>query len=82
MTNYEKLTTALSKVRLEQTLYAEYPSQKRWIQALEGQKSEHTIGSLAEIWEVGLSEAATHVQRLVEIGFIEERGDRSEEPTY
>lgn len=71
----------VSTVRLEQTLYAEYPTEKPWIQALEGEKTEHTLGTLADIWDVSEAEAQGRAQRLVEIGFIEERGDR-DAPTY
>ncbi|MDQ6525133.1 hypothetical protein RB608_16045 [Nocardioides sp. LHD-245] len=71
----------VSKVRLEQTLYAEYPTEKPWIQALEGEKTEHTVGTLGEIWSVSHTEAQARAQRLVDIGFIEERGDR-DSPTY
>jgi hypothetical protein len=67
----------VSKVRLEQTLYAEYPVEKPWIQALEGQKTQQTVQSLAEIWEVEVAEAASRTQRLVEIGFLQELGDQS-----
>lgn len=71
----------VSRVRLEQTLYAEYPTEKAWIQALEGEKTEHTVDTLAEVWDVEGHEASVRSQRLVEIGFIEERGDR-DAPSY
>lgn len=71
----------VSTTRLEQTLYAEYPTEKPWIQALEGERTEHTITSLAEIWHVPEADAGSRAQRLVEIGFIEERGDR-DAPTF
>lgn len=71
----------VSTVRLEQTLYAEYPTEKLWIQAMEGEKSEHTFGSLSRIWGVPASETAQRAQRLVDIGFLEPRGGR-QSPTY
>jgi hypothetical protein len=71
----------VSQVRLEQTLYAEYPVEKPWIQAFEGEKTEHTPESLAEMWGVTPAEASPRAQRLVEIGFLEQRGDR-DAPTY
>lgn len=67
----------VSFVRLEQTLYAEFPASKPWIQELEGEKTEHTPESLADIWGVDESEAIERAQRLVDIGFMEQRGDRS-----
>ena len=66
----------VSQVRLEQTLYAEYPAAKPWIQALEGEKTEHTADSLSSLWNVTVAEAVTRAQRLVEIGFLELRGER------
>lgn len=71
----------VSAVRLEQTLYAEYPKEKPWIQALDGGKTEHTTESLADIWEIVATEASIRAQRLVEIGFLEQRGD-NDAPTY
>jgi hypothetical protein len=66
----------VSQVRLEQTLYAEYPVTKPWIQAFEGEKTEHTAASLADLWGVDSDEAMSRAQRLVEIGFLEQRGER------
>jgi len=71
----------VSSVRLEQTLYAEYPGEKPWVQKLEGEKTEHSVATLAEVWGVNGPEAATRAQRLVEIGFLEERREK-EEPTF
>lgn len=63
----------VSKIRLEQTLYAEYPSEKAWVQAFEGQRTEHTLESLADMWEVELDVAQPRAQRLIDIGFLEPR---------
>lgn len=71
----------VSRTRLEQTLYAEYPTEKPWIQQLEGQKTEHTASSLAEIWNVSVPDATYRAQRLRDIGFFELRGSK-EEPAY
>ena len=40
----------VSKVRLEQTLYAEHPEKKPWIEKLRGEKTLHTPDTLAAIW--------------------------------
>jgi hypothetical protein len=40
----------VSKVRLEQTLYAEYPVYKDWIEKLRGEKTLHTPDTLANTW--------------------------------
>lgn len=66
----------VSQVRLEQTIYAEYPTQKPWIQALDGEKTKQTASTLADIWSVDVSTAASRAQQLVDIGFLEERGDK------
>jgi hypothetical protein len=71
----------VSQTRLQQTLYAEYPVEKPWIQKLEGQKTEQSVLSLAEIWDVSISEATVRALRLREIGFFEQRGSR-DEPSY
>jgi len=71
----------VSRTRLEQTVYAEYPTEKPWIQKLEGQKTEQSLISLAETWNVTPQEAGSRAQRLRDIGFFELRGSR-EEPTF
>lgn len=70
---FKEALKPVSQVRLEQTVFAEYPEEKPWIQALEGGKSEHTEGSLAILWEVRDSEALKRATRLIEIGVLEER---------
>jgi hypothetical protein len=68
----------VSKTRLEQTLYAEYPTLKTSIERLDGGKSEHNRESLSEAWSVSETEAAVRAQRLVEVGFFEQRGSKLE----
>lgn len=72
---------SVSKYRLEQTLYAEYPQYKALISVLSGEKSEQTAATLAGIWDVSESEALAIAVELVEIGFFEQRGSR-EQPSY
>jgi hypothetical protein len=71
----------VSRVRLERTLYAEYPDVKPWLERLERERTEHTTQTLAEIWALDESEAASRAERLVEIGFFERRGTK-QNPTY
>jgi hypothetical protein len=71
----------VSKVRLEQTIYAEYPEVKDHLEALRREKTTQTIESLAEIWAVSPDEAQSIASRLVEIGFFERRGDK-DHPSY
>ncbi len=72
---------SVSKYRLEQTLYAEYPQYKKLISVLSGEKTEQTAATLAGIWGVSEGEALANAARLVEIGFFEQRGSR-EQPSY
>ena len=66
----------VSRVRLEQTIYAEYPEIKGRITALEEEKTEHTPETLASIWGISVDETKIVATRLVEIGFFEARGDK------
>jgi hypothetical protein len=68
----------VSKARLEQTIYAEYPSLRNPIDRLDGGKSEYNVQSLAELWGVTLDESLVQAQRLVEIGLFEERGSKDQ----
>jgi hypothetical protein len=71
----------VSKVRLEQTLFAEYPKLKAWLEMLAGEKTEQTPVTLARIWRVEEAEALTIATQLEEIGFFEARGSK-EEPAF
>lgn len=71
----------VSKVRLEQTMFAEYPSQKPWVEKLRGAKTAQWADSLATIWGVTDEEAAVKAKELVAIGFFELRGSR-DTPEY
>ncbi|MGH7984064.1 MAG: P-loop ATPase, Sll1717 family [Candidatus Udaeobacter sp.] len=73
---FKEAMREVSRVRVEQTIYAEYPEVKPWIEAIEGEKTEQSIESLAELWNVNKQEAATRAQRLVDIGFFEALGKR------
>lgn len=63
----------VSKVRLEQTLYAEYPGLKSYCEKLRGDKSAQTPESLASIWTVDRTDAIITARTLVDVGFFEER---------
>ena len=67
----------VSRVRLEQTLYAEYPDLRPRMRDLYEQKTSQSTQSLAEIWRVDEGEALDRARKLVSIGFFEERGDRA-----
>lgn len=71
----------VSKVRLEQTLYAEHPEKKPWIEKLRGEKTLHTPESLAAIWDTSAQLATAHALELAAIGFFEVRGSK-QAPSY
>ncbi|MCE9610482.1 MAG: hypothetical protein K8R23_09845 [Chthoniobacter sp.] len=71
----------VSQVRTEQTVYAEYPDVKPWLEALRGGKTEHAISTLSEHWGVKADEAQNRVQRLLEIGVFEALGSKAS-PRY
>lgn len=66
----------VSKARLEQTIYAEYPQWKEKIGALEEKRTEQTAATLALEWEVDPVAAARIAQELVQIGVFEEKRKR------
>jgi len=71
----------VSKVRLEQTLYAEYPGQKEWIEKLRGAKTLQTLETLATIWATSTEATTARASDLATIGFFEARGTR-QSPEY
>jgi hypothetical protein len=66
----------VSKVRLEQTLFAEYPDLRPFVIKLEGEKTLQRPQSLAIIWAVSEPKAIAIADELVEIGFFERRGSK------
>jgi hypothetical protein len=71
----------VSRVRLEQTLYAEYPDAREKIERLRGEKTQYTVTALAAFWHSSASETVIAARELAEIGFFEERGSR-EDPIF
>ncbi len=71
----------VSKVRLEQTIFAEYPDSKAFLQALEREKTHQTSKTLAIIWQINEDTATAIATGLVELGFFEQRGTRTN-PSY
>jgi hypothetical protein len=65
----------VSKYRLAQVLYAEYPSLRGYIDAFYHAKTEHTLNSIKELFaQHGLVDnPEIALRKLVEIGFLEER---------
>jgi hypothetical protein len=73
---FKEALPEVSRVRLEQTLYAEYPEAREHIERLRGEKTQHSIESLASIWKVNATDALPIARSLVEVGFFEQRGHR------
>ena len=71
----------VSKARYEQTLCAEYPQLKPFLQKLEREKAEQSLSSLTILWDITLEKTAQIAERLVETGFFERRGNK-ESPQY
>ena len=71
----------VSKVRLEQTIYAEYPRLRPFIENLDGEKATQNLKSLADAWKQDAETTRRTADALVEIGFFELLGTR-DEPIY
>jgi hypothetical protein len=71
----------VSAARLHQYLYAEYPNHRQYIEALDGQKTEQTIDSLAPIWGIDKTATLQEANELVDLGLFEKRGTR-DTPTF
>jgi len=68
----------VSKVRLEQTIYAEYPNLKPFIELLREEKTAQSLESLAKLWNLGPEEAGAVASKLVKIGFFEAREPKTD----
>jgi hypothetical protein len=75
---FKEALPQVSKTRLEQTLFAEYPEIKTYVEQLRGQKTQQTSDTLAAIWKLSTDETTRVARMLVELGFFEERGERDE----
>lgn len=72
----------VSADRLRQTIYAEYPHLKPWIEKPAGGKAEHSSATLASVWAVAdATEAARLASDLVAIGVLNSQPS-SEEFAY
>jgi hypothetical protein len=74
--SFKEALPEVSRVRLEQTLYAEYPEVKVYVEKLRGEKAVHTIDTLQPIWKEPRELVADTARKLVDIGFFEPRGDK------
>ena len=78
---FKEALPEVSKARLRETLLAENPNLKPYVELLEEPKHTHTPATLARIWNVSGAEAGETTEVLYETGFFERRGDR-EAPAY
>jgi len=78
---FKEALPEVSRHRLQQTLLAEYPKVKPFVDALRKAKTEHTPESLAAIWNLSPLEAKQQAEVLREIGLFEPRGN-SAAPRY
>jgi hypothetical protein len=61
----------VSKARYEQTLCAENPTLKPFLDKLESQKTQQTLESLSMLWKCTTEKASEKAELLVEVGFFE-----------
>jgi hypothetical protein len=64
----------VSRQRLEQTIYAEFPDLKVYIEKLRGDKAEHTLDTLKSKWNCTNDESILLANQLEKIGFFEQKG--------
>lgn len=71
---FKEALPAVSKARLEQTIFAEFPDERTFVEALTEQKATHTTATLAKLWSVEEIDASKIIGRLLEIGVLEKQG--------
>lgn len=73
---FKEALKEVSKVRYEQTLLAEYPALREYLDKLEGEKCEQTGDSLGKLWGTSVEDALKIARRLAEVGFFAVIGDK------
>jgi hypothetical protein len=79
--SFKEALPEVSRTRLEQTLYAEYPNLKNYIEKLDSEKTQQNISTLSKIWVVNKDEALIIANKLFDVGFFEKRGAK-QNPTF
>lgn len=64
---------AVSRARYEQTLCAENPTLRQYLDKLEGEKTDQSNATLAKLWSISADKAGAVADKLVEAGFFERR---------
>jgi hypothetical protein len=67
---------AVSRVRYEQTLCAEHPGFKQFLDRFEREKTQQTPISLAKLWKCSVEKASETAELLAGAGFFERRGTK------
>lgn len=67
---FEAAYDEVSAQKCKTILYAEYPDERRYIDALRNTKYEFPLAALAHLWGQNQEEAAVTAQRLIRIGFF------------
>jgi hypothetical protein len=75
---FKNALSEVSRVRLEQTLFAEYPTYKPLLQALQGAKTRHTIPTLMNVWNESKETTEKIANQLAEVGFFKKEGTTNE----
>lgn len=70
--SFKDALPAVSKARLELTLYAEFPALMPFVEKLKKQKAEQTNRNLADLWDVSEPEADRLANQLADVGFFKE----------
>lgn len=70
---FKEALKEVSKVRYSQTMTAEYPDLKPFMDKLDGQKAEQSTQSLATLWLTSVDKTTEVAERLVAVGFFEKR---------
>ncbi len=71
----------VSKARYDQTLCAEYPLLKPYLDKLEREKTQQSRDSLAVLWKCTAEKSSEIAEKLVEAGFFDRRGTK-DTPSY
>lgn len=72
---------SVSDTRLNTYLYAEHPALRPFLEALDSEKAEQTVESLAKLWDLDRGDVINKAYELVGVGFFEARGSKTE-PTF
>ena len=73
--SFKAALAPVSVNRLRNTIFAEYPDYKAWIEGLRGKKSLQSANTLSAAWCIELTESNRRAELLSEIGVFKRSGD-------